>query len=172
MEEIKLNVYDDKNIDKYEYSIENINYLFYRSTFNSYLKKFIDYCNSYNIKYYDLFNNNYHILKKKYVVKQIRKIIKKYIYNHINILSNVILTDISKYVDENHKISTINENKLRKLNEFIDLVNIVYEYKLLHIEPLNKPDIDIHTEYTHLVNLSNLVTKQDNNVIIIDSYSW
>ena len=155
-----LNLDLDLNInnDKYECCCNNIDFILYRVTFNPYLKKFIGSCYKYNVKYYETIDNKFYIYKKSYIIDQIKQIIKKLINDHINILNNVVK----------------NNKKIDKLNKFIDLVYLVYEYKLLNVESLNKPIIDVKYEYDNLVNLSNILGEKHvpEEIIIIDSYSW
>jgi hypothetical protein len=162
------------NNDKYESCCENIDYILYRITFNPYLKKFIDLCNKYKIKYYEIVNEKYYIHKKLNIINQIKELIKNLIYDHINILNNINESNSFNYLDENHKITLINQKKINKLNKFIELINLIYEYKLLNVESLNKPNIDVKYEYDNLVNLSNVIGEKHapEEIIIIDSYSW
>ena len=171
-----LNLDLDLNInnDKYECCCNNIDFILYRVTFNPYLKKFIGSCYKYNVKYYETIDNKFYIYKKSYIIDQIKQIIKKLINDHINILNNVVKHNVFNYLNENHKITSINNKKIDKLNKFIDLVYLVYEYKLLNVESLNKPIIDVKYEYDNLVNLSNILGEKHvpEEIIIIDSYSW
>jgi hypothetical protein len=165
----------------YEYCCDNMDYISYRLTFNPYLKKFITLCQKYNVDFYRKINDNYCILKKIHIINQIKKIIKRHINNHIIILKSILISDNVNYFEENDKITNLNYHKINKLNKFIDLVDLVYEYKLLHAESINEPIIDIRDEYNNLVNLGDLTniklfksnkTSSTDDIIIIDSYSW
>jgi hypothetical protein len=152
--------------------------------FKSCLKKFVLLSKKYNITFYDKINNKYCIYKKDHIISQIKETIKFLINDHITILKLILSSDETKYFCENNKITQINHKKISKLNKFIDLVHLIYEYKLLNIEALNEPVIDIKLEYNNLVNMSDLVntnkiknsktlkTLKCDEIVIIDSYSW
>jgi hypothetical protein len=65
--------------DNYEYCVDNVEYILYRTSFNLYLKKFIDKCFKYDIKLFFKNNNMIYILTKNDIINQINNVIKKLI---------------------------------------------------------------------------------------------
>jgi hypothetical protein len=118
-------------------------------------------------------------LNDKNVVSQIIQLKNKYVLDHIKKLSILINKneDIStdEYVSLNNNCINSNKKILDSLNKLIELAGIIYQYRLLELEPITiYQDIDANSEYNNLVSLSNLFSKSEysnNGVIIIDQYS-
>lgn len=168
-----LNLESNKCYDNYEYSVNNIDYVVYKSSFNIYLKKFINYCFDFNIKLYFKKDDIFYFLTKEDVLLQLNDINGTIVKNHINMLQNIANTDITDYIKKNKEITDKNMNLIKKINKFVYLTEIIYKYKLLHTTNVKCGDLDEYytNRYNNLVNLSKL--KPHNETIkIIDSYSW
>ena len=164
--------------DNYFLEIDNINYINYRCSFNKYLKRFINKCKIYNINYFFTSNNKYYILNKINIIEQVNYLKQEIIKLHHKLLTNMIennTLDTEQYLLFNKEITMKNYNKLKKYDDFIDLINIIYNYNLLEIDQYKNINIDFQKEYTNLVNLSNLsdiyYNNYNDNIILIDEYS-
>ena len=165
--------------DNYELCVNNLDYLIYRKSFNSYLNKFIECCLRYGIKFFHKKDNLYCILKEIDVIDQINNIIKKSICDQIKVLTEEDNYNLVNYVAINKRFIEFNNIQIKKINKLINLTNIIYKYKLLEMNHIPIENIDSNKEYNNLVNLSvleldNKPNKKNkkNFITIIDSYSW
>jgi hypothetical protein len=171
----------NKQYDTYLLCYNNIDHIINRCSYDLHLSKFINKCYKYNIKLYfkDDNDNLFCFLNDKNVVSQIIQLKNKYVLDHIKKLSILINKneDIStdEYVSLNNNCINSNKKILDSLNKLIELAGIIYQYRLLELEPITiYQDIDANSEYNNLVSLSNLFSKSEysnNGVIIIDQYS-
>lgn len=165
--------------DNYELCVNNLDYLIYRKSFNSYLNKFIECCLKESIKIFYKKDNLYYILRENDVIDQINNIIKKSICDQIKVLMDANNYNLVNYVAINKNFIEFNNIQIKKINKLINLTNIIYKYKLLDMNHIPIENIDCNKEYNNLVNLSELKldTKQNkknkkSSITIIDSYSW
>ena len=192
LERIKL-LETNKIYTNYLAKYNDINHIINRCSFDTYLIKFINRCCKYNIKIYyinTLTDSLFYILNKSDVINQIILLKQNCIEKHIEHLHNLIIPlkqdpysdfTLNNYLSLNSYVISHNKKLIRNLDKLIDLINIVYHFKLLEFTDSKIDNIlqdktnIIKNEYNNLVNLGNITNKKslytNNGVVIIDQYS-
>jgi hypothetical protein len=140
---------------KYIYIASNLDYLQNKRNYNKYLNKFLDKCQHFEIRIYDIINNKYHILNKKYVIDQINDAKKYLINNHILALQNLIKDNLitADSYSKTNSIVQITHKMLVDLDKLIKLTDDVYSYNLLCIEDsivLARIDNDMYVDVSEI----------------------